>query len=509
MVSKRLVNFFHTPNWLVAFLSLTFILRIPSFFEPYSYGDEMIYLTLGNAVRRGIVLYKGIHDNKPPLLYILAAVAGNLFWFKVILALWSLLTIFIFWKLICTLYPSGETSSKGKNNTSLQKVSTIIFGFLTTLPLLEGNIVNAELFMIGPIIAAFYILLSRKNTFKNIFFAGVLFSVATLFKVPAAFDLPAIIFFWIVTEKINKKNLFKITKNTIVLCLGFLLPILLTFVWYASQGALHDYFVAAFLQNFGYLSSWRPSDIQKPFLVKNGPLLIRAGIVTLAGLLLYLKRNKLSKNFIFISFWLFLTLFAVTLSERPYPHYLIQSVAPISLLMGILFTQKTIEQTLTIIPLTIAFFVPVYYKFWYYQTGSYYVRFVKLATGQITEDNYLQSFGGNTLTNYKVASFVKTYSQPDDKVFVWGDGVAIYALSKRLPPGKYVADYHIKDFSTPQAVMNNLYSQTPQLIIVTPQADAFPQLNYLISTFYAQIEDVNGVKIYKLLSPKIRTFIAQ
>src|SRR3989304_10019309 len=98
---------FHTPTWLFFVLSIVFILRIPSFFEPYSYGDEMIYLTLGEAIRRGIPLYSGIHDNKPPLLYILAAIAGSLFWFKAILTLWLLVTIFIFWKLTEVLFPKN------------------------------------------------------------------------------------------------------------------------------------------------------------------------------------------------------------------------------------------------------------------------------------------------------------------------------------------------------------------------------------------------------------------
>src|SRR5258708_39855753 len=96
------------PNWLVGLLALIFIFRIPSFFEPYSYGDEMIYLTLGNAIRHGVPLYQGIHDNKPPLLYLLAAFSENLFWFKAILAGWSIVTIFIFWKFTEFFFPKKE-----------------------------------------------------------------------------------------------------------------------------------------------------------------------------------------------------------------------------------------------------------------------------------------------------------------------------------------------------------------------------------------------------------------
>ena len=146
-----LVSKIDTPLWLEFFFVFLLILRIPSFFEPYYYGDEMIYLALGEGIRQGIPLYLGLHDNKPPLLYITAAISGNLFTFKAILAFWNLLTVYGFWKLVRHLFPK---------NTKLQNSSTVIFGLLTTLPLLEGNTVNAELFMICPVIFAFLILLS-------------------------------------------------------------------------------------------------------------------------------------------------------------------------------------------------------------------------------------------------------------------------------------------------------------------------------------------------------------
>jgi len=99
-----LLNKIHLPRWIIILLAVVLILRIPTFFEPFSYGDETIYLTLGEGIKQGKVLYKDIHDNKPPLLYILAAIAGNVFWFKTILAFWSLITIVLFWKLAKALF---------------------------------------------------------------------------------------------------------------------------------------------------------------------------------------------------------------------------------------------------------------------------------------------------------------------------------------------------------------------------------------------------------------------
>src|SRR6185436_10445878 len=103
-IINKLNTICHTPNWLAVILTGVLLLRIPNLFEPYSYGDEMIYVTLGNAIRRGLTLYKDIHDNKPPLLYFLAAITGNLFWFKVSLMIFSLITVYLFWKLTTKLF---------------------------------------------------------------------------------------------------------------------------------------------------------------------------------------------------------------------------------------------------------------------------------------------------------------------------------------------------------------------------------------------------------------------
>ena len=496
---NKLLNKLHTPRWLFWLLVAVLVLRIPSFFEPYSYGDEMIYLALGEAIRQKIPLYSGIHDNKPPLLYIIAGVAGSLFWFKAILAMWHLVTVYVFWKLTEILF---------KKNKSAQVVATIIFAILTTIPLLEGNIANAELFMIGPTILAFIILLSKKLTVKNLFLSGILFSVSTLFKVPAAFDIPAVVFLWLATSKLTKKNIKTIAKNTLILAAGFLAPILVTFIWYFLQGAFREYLIAAFLQNVGYLSSFRPGDVQRPFLERNGPLLIR-GLITVFGLAVILwKKSKLSKTFVLSTAWLLLTLFAVTLSERPYPHYLIQSVPPISLLLGIFFIRKNFEQILAIIPLSLAFFVPFYFNFWYYPTAPYYERFIKFAGGQMDKAEYLSTFGSHVPRNYQIADYIAATTAPNEQIFVWGDSSAIYALSKRLPPIKYVADYHIRDFSTSREVIEGLAGNPPEIIVVLPEAQSFPEFDYFLRNNYGLVEIIDGAEIWKLLSERVRHLLS-
>src|SRR5258708_1708183 len=57
--------------WFLLIISVIFFfLRLPSLLEPYWYGDEGIYETIGLALSKGRFLYTQIWDNKPPLLYL-------------------------------------------------------------------------------------------------------------------------------------------------------------------------------------------------------------------------------------------------------------------------------------------------------------------------------------------------------------------------------------------------------------------------------------------------------
>jgi hypothetical protein len=348
--------------------------------------------------------------------------------------------------------------------------------------------------MIAFTILAFLILLKKELKTKMIFLAGILFGIGSLFKIPAAFDLPVIVFYWLITEGFG--NWKVILKNTVVLGLGFLTPILLTFVWYFFKGVLPEYFRAAFMQNVGYLSSFRPGDVQKPFLVRNGPLLIRGLVVLIGSGVLYLFRRKLSSKFILFCLWTLFTLFAVALSERPYPHYLIQAVAPVSFLLATFFTEKTLEQSLTVIPLALAFFVPFYYKFGFYQTTNYYLRFINFAVHRETKAQYFNGFSGSTNRDYEIAQFLLTSGKSSDRVFMWDpDSAAVYSLAKRLPPIKYVVDYHILDYSTKAQEAKNIAVHPPKFIILT-SGHPYLELGPLLKQKYVLVNMIGNADIY-------------
>ena len=51
-------------------LFTTFILRFPSLFEPFWYGDEGIFAAVARNLNLGGTLYQTAWDNKPPAIYL-------------------------------------------------------------------------------------------------------------------------------------------------------------------------------------------------------------------------------------------------------------------------------------------------------------------------------------------------------------------------------------------------------------------------------------------------------
>lgn len=472
----------HIPNWIVLVLGLIFLFRVPSLFEPYYHHDEMVSLTAGIGMNQGLSLYKDIYVDNSPLLYLIAAISGNLFWFRAILALWMMITTVFFYKLAEILFPKKHLIVLG---------ATVAFAILTTIPLFEGQIAHAEAFALGPTIAAFHILLSRELTKKNLLIAGVLFSISALFKVPSVFDIGAVIFIWIVSPKRGKYDVSQFIRQSLFLLSGFIVPILFTFVWYAFGGSFNEYLTAAFLQN-------------KEFYA---PLIVRGVFLGLGLVILYMFRKKLSGSFLFAAAWLIFSLFAATLSATPNPHHLIQVVPSVSLLIGVLLASQSIEQPLPIIPLFLFSLSIVYFQFAYQPIASYYQRFLLFNGGQITKEEYFAGFDKNATRNYEIAQYLLTSSNEREKVFVWGDSPTIYALSKRLPPTKYLSAEHINRFSTQDAVFDSLVKTKPKFVITLPSAPDFPSLEILLQSEYLLIDSLDGAQIWKAVGVSVNSLL--
>ena len=480
-------------------LVFAFFLRIPSLFEPYWHGDEGIYLTLGMAMRKGLVFYSQIHDNKPPLLYLLAGISATQFWFRFILLWWNLAGIYIFYLLAGNIFEKKKTAL----------ISTLLFTLLTATQ--EGNIPNAEIFMILPTTLAMFFIYKTINNQQSIisnkkyyFLAGILFSVALLFKVPGGFSFAAAICFLLFIQDLKIGLLPKKIKkflihnsNFIILIFSFIILPLISIIYYWLQGAGPQYLKAAFFQNIGYLSSWG-GEWNKPLVSSSSELSQRGFCLLLILFVLFLLRKHLSKAFLLVILWFFFDLFAALLSGRPYQHYLIQLIPSLSLLVFFLFTQKRyIQKIITVASLLILAFSFFHYNFQTYPFIKYYKNYLSFAAKQKSRQDYFSFFDSRVSQTYELVKIIKTFSNEDDYIFIWGNEPYLYALSDRLPAGRYTTDYHIIDFNGWEETLKSIDQNKPELIVKIKSEKSFPTLEERISTGYRKIATLDAAEVFK------------
>lgn len=503
-------------------LVLALALRVPNLSEPYWYGDEGIYLTIGQSLNKGAVLYKEIIDHKTPIIYFLAQTHTQLN-FRLLTISWMLVTTGFFYYFAKKLTKSSFTAF----------ISGLIFVLGTTLPALEGNIPNGELFVMGFVMVGGYLLLTswygtwfntgkapQKMSWQLVAFGGVFLSLAVLTKVPAIFDAAAFIAFgyFAVLQSLGTfttKQLVTLVKEKSeplmrgwgILSLGLVIPVVVSILYFVSLGAGKAYLDFGLLYNFRYASNW-----QLPF---SNPVLLflftlQGKVLLLFFLIAFLTFAKkwISPAFQFVLLWCGLSLVASSLSNRPYPHYFLQIVPPFSLLVGIslssltsLFTKEPRKTLLHIaLPLGVstaliatAFAMFELLDFHTYPSRAYYTRWIQLVRGQLSPSNYNQQFDYLMTDNYAAAKIIR--SSNDDTLFIWGTNPMLYALSDKMPTGRFTVSFHIKDFNAYEETYIDLVEDAPNYIVVMNNENgAFPQLySYLQDNYIPNSQFQNFV----------------
>lgn len=498
------------PWWLAGALLLLIVLRIPNLFEPYWYGDEAIYLTIGNALNNGAKLYADIVDHKTPLIYYFARMPDQL----------SFRILFLAWMVMTTLAFSKLTQFLFKSRLSVQ-VSTILFVIATTLPWFEGNIPNGELFVMGFFLLGLVALIhttlahsffhethttSLRTDWPWLVVSGALFGCAVLTKVPAVFDLAAVAIFFLLTLLAVKKFAWKKMVNVIgagiILLFGFLIPILISIAYFVRIGAGQAYLNFGLLYNFHYSGTWilHFSSPVLSFLYTFAGKGLILGIGILSVLLL---RKYIPRSVQFLLSWTLLALFACLLSNRPYPHYFMQVFPPLILLLASLFEWKRYvvrERISTILYTAISLFlffgVLITLHAGLYPTVSYYTNFWRLVTKQQTYAQYRNSFNSLMADNYAALHYLGP--SRDKKLFIWGTNPTLYALVKKQPVGKFTVSFHIKDLNAYEETIQALNAYKPEYIVVMHDENtALPGLDQLLRSNYIPFEEYDHFTLWR------------
>lgn len=449
---------------------LFILLRIPSLFEPAWYGDEGINQVLGMGIQQGRLLYKEVWDNKPPLLYLFYALFnGDLYSVKLFSLLFGALSI-------VPLFLLSKKLFKKKQAVYLTVYS---YSLLLGIPLLEGNIANAENFMLAPVILS--ALLLWKKDMKYYVLAGLLLSFAFLIKIVAVFDFTAFLLYLLILKSntlsrshfniraiakyITKRKFSGTFKNEAILILSFLIPIILTYIFFFFRGAFSDYFRATLSANVGYVG------YGNFFIFPMGKLFLKTLILSVFIFGLYYFRKKIGTNSLFIYIWLGFSIFNALFSDRPYTHYLLVMLPSLCLMLGLCLEKPKplfLNSALLLLVLyvfTSGFFV---HKRISKHTVMYYQNFIDFISNAKSIKSYYRFFDKNTPRDYAIAEFIRVNTDEKETVFLWSDSAQIYALSNKLPPGKYAVSYHVTFYKNGiQETMQAIDNVKPKYIIET------------------------------------------
>lgn len=480
--------------WFVIFTSfLFFILRLPSLFEPLWYGDEGIYQVIGRSLNHGKLLYSQIFDNKPPLLYWLyASLQSDQFAIRLASLIFGILTVIMFFFL------SKKLFKKAKNNNNIFILTTFIFAILFGLPALEGNIANAENFMLLPIIVSAILMLNFQKLNLNrssinslsfilnpYFFSGLLLGIAFLLKIVAIFDLSAFLVFYFILNLDSLKKEIKIFK----ILVGFFLPLFLVSLLFLYNGAFVDFVKATFVSNISYVGYGNKIG-SLPIL-----LFIKSALLGIFLLYIFIKRKKIKESSLFILIWFAFSLFNACFPQRPYAHYLLVLIPSFSLMIGLILFDKKIQKTtailfiIALLAITKTFGMPNFNK-----SIRYYQNFLTYVLGKKTMVSYQAFFDRNTPFDYEVARFIRPKLDIHDTIFVWGNNAQLYQLTDVVAPTKYIVAYHISNYMDgPISTRTTIEKTKPKFIVLMANSGPvpFPLLNYL------RIININDAAIYE------------
>lgn len=456
---------------MIFILIITLLLRLPSLFEPYWYGDEGIYLAIGQAIQRGAVLYRDIWDNKPPLLYMIYAIIPTLLWAKV----------------TATVFVLGTTAIVYK--TAKNYLAALLAGVLLSLPLLEGTIANAELYFILPIaLAALYFL---RDKVKPVII-GILFTLAFLLKIPAVFDfLGLFLAYFLIQRKI---------RPFILIFLTFAVSFFFFLSYFFFNHALADFLTASFSQNASYVAvgTGPLSKLSNPLFTKGFLLIFSCAILWI----LYLKK-RISRELLFLTFWFSFSLYGTLLSNRPYMHYLLQIVPPGTILLFYLLSNIRKYSHVLIAFLFIIFaLIRMFKGAFALDSRSYYLNWFDYVSERKLWRDYVNYFDSRTSTNYELSNYLALNTVPNDPLFVWGDNAFIYVLANRPPATKFIQAHHLTtiDPSNYIKVADRLNKTNPKFILVSrPAHFSFPALEELIAKNYRQVKAYQDWYVYKFV----------
>ncbi len=489
-------------------------LRLPSLVEPPTFNDEGTYADIGWALDHGAVLYRDVWGHYTPGVYWLGAALNllhsSVLVFHIALAAAVALTAFGIWR-FCGRFASRPVAW----------AATLGFVILASLPTLESDVLYVE--VIGALLVVWAVILVARPARAGagaLIVAGSLFAGAVLFKVTFAADAIAVATVPAVLAVASGRRpgrreiralslvaagaLALLGAAAVALWLGGSMPGLVDVLFHQDETYLRG------VSGGGAAGSGAPSGGTASILLLLTATRILLVLVAGTAVTWRLARRRHPGASI-AAWWLTWDLAAVVVSDLGLAHYVQQAEPAVcicaALLVAALLRRRRLRaaaltgattviawavsvailvvptaEASAVVPQPVARFVSSIVS--PHEIGHQLGRGWERILGLITPASYEASFGAEPALVGRTAAVIDAHTRPSDRVFVWGRLPWVYALSRRLPAGRYTSlnSSFTLDPGAQRLLIGELRAHPPALLVALEALP--PQMTTLLDDLH-------------------------
>ena len=443
-------------RWSLLLVGLTIFIRLPALVHPTAIDDESIASVVAFEIVDGGKPYINGIERKPPLFFWMYAsvfaLAGKYNWVALHATsiLWVLLTML-------GLYVAGRLLFD--RTTGL--VAALFYTIYEPWAYWKNVAFNGELVMNLPIAWAVLLVLRPSNSRvrPELLMAGALLCMGFLFKQPAAAAAVPLGIYLLLPSYRRKRRLDRSHSflHATLLSAGFFGTLGLTVAILIRQGLFEESL------RWTILDHDVPHGPTDPVFWMRGGLGLLAFVAACAPLVIgatlsiagrWNRSEPLWKGqepeFAALVGLLIASLVGTSASGRFYPHYFIQLVLPLSFLAAPVYMRVLSGQP------------P--YRSWLLQ------RRTTIGWLVVTTIGFSVSYAVGLYAHRgacEAGVYIRTHSQADDRIFVWGQGVAptIYLDAHRRPVSRYVTTFALTGYIFGSALSWNPSHDTSDRIL--------------------------------------------
>jgi len=491
----------------------------------YPFGrDQAIYAYAGKLLLEGKMNYLYVFDIKPPGIHFLFAfiqfVSGeSMFNARIFDIIWQAFTAFVVLVIAYRL----------TRDKVLSFLSSLIYIFLYYRQDYWHTLqADGSLNLLFALVVLLLLSSHDNHSFIKIFFAGILFAAALLFKYTIISFLPLLL----VAFLFNKKEFFSLRiKNLIVFSAGLLLAVIAVILLYFFTNSLSAFWDIQFTQTplytkiayetetAGYISSQ---------LIKLFAYSVYSPLIWLSlGAFIYtVIKSKLEFPELIILTWVVSTLFSLIIQWKfYYYHFLV--IAPalsVGAVLGLAVIKSMLRDKKTLYRFILIAFILGFSAFAFKPYIQNYDTLLSFVSGKEDLESVYVKNGFTTDSvfmigkTFRAVEIVKDETSIEDGIYVWGFDPLIYYLSGRKSVSRFIYNFPLlwkgENTSFRKEFMAEIEKKNPKLLILSTNdplyfisgynesskqlVKRFPEFDSFINTKYQHKSNSGDYEIYEL-----------